>query len=261
MKIRIGFAQKVLALLVLLLFITSGGLFAQAGRGSISGTITDSSGAIIAGAEVVLLNKATGVTLHTTSSSGGVYTFVSLNPGVYQVTASQTGFAKTVRDKVTVDVNDVLLANELQYRVGAPRDGQIAVFKPPPQVPELGDTDFIKRVIAGPGDQLRIHNGVVYRNGQALVEPYIMQRPDYELELRDYDLVVDGIPLDPTRAVVPPKSAWQAPDRVPKGYYVMLGDNRNNSDDSHLWGFLAQDQFVGHAFLVFWPVTRAKLLH
>lgn len=118
MKIRIGFAQKVLALLVLLLFITSGGLFAQAGRGSISGTITDSSGAIIAGAEVVLLSKATGVTLHTTSSSGGVYTFVSLNPGVYQVTASQTGFAKTVRDKVTVDVDEVTQVN-LSLKVGA----------------------------------------------------------------------------------------------------------------------------------------------
>ena len=161
----------------------------------------------------------------------------------------------------TLDINDVLLANELQYRFGAPQDGQIAIFKPPAQVPDLGDTDFIKRVIAGPGDQLRIHNGVVYRNGKALVEPYIMQRPEYELEIHDYDMVVDGIPLDSTRAVVPPKSAWQAPDRVPRGYYVMLGDNRNNSDDSHLWGFLAQDQFVGHAFLVFWPVTRAKVLH
>ncbi len=161
----------------------------------------------------------------------------------------------------TLAVNDVLLANEIQYRLGAPEDGQIAVFKPPSQVPELGDTDFIKRVIAGPGDTLKVHNGVVYRNGKALDEPYVMQKPDYELELKDYDLVVDGIPLDPTRSVVPPKTEWQASDRVPNDYYVMLGDNRNNSDDSHLWGFLRRDQFVGHAFLVFWPVTRAKVLH
>ena len=160
----------------------------------------------------------------------------------------------------TLDINDVLLANEIQYRVGPPKDGQIAVFKPPSQVPELGDTDFIKRVIAGPGDSLRIHDGIVYRNGQALKEPYIMQRPNYELEIRDDDMVVDGIPLDPTRSVVPPKSAWQAPDRVPQGYYIVLGDNRNNSDDSHLWGFLRQDQFVGHAFVVFWPLHRIALL-
>jgi len=161
----------------------------------------------------------------------------------------------------TLAINDVLLANEIQYRVGTPQDGQIAVFKPPSQVPELGDTDFIKRVIAGPGDTLKIHNGIVYRNGKALDEPYIMEKPDYELELKDYDLVVDGIPLDPTRSVVPPKAEWQASDRVPNDYYVMLGDNRNNSDDSHLWGFLRKDQFVGHAFLVFWPITRAKVLH
>jgi signal peptidase I len=161
----------------------------------------------------------------------------------------------------TLAINDVLLANEIQYRFGAPQDGQIAVFKPPAQVPDLGDTDFIKRVIAAPGDTLRIHDGVVYRNGVKVNEPYLKQSPDYELTLANYDLVVDGIPLDPSRAVVPPKSAWQAPDRVPDGYYVMLGDNRNNSDDSHLWGFLQRDQFVGHAFFVFWPLTRARVLH
>jgi len=161
----------------------------------------------------------------------------------------------------TLAVNDVLLANEIQYRISSPADGQIAVFKPPPQVPELGDTDFIKRVIAGPGDTLRIRDGVVYRNGIAIPEPYVKQKPDYDLQLKDYDLIVDGVPLDPSRSVVPPKQQWQAPDRVPNGYYVMLGDNRNNSDDSHLWGFLKRDQFVGHAFVVFWPVTRAKVLH
>jgi len=161
----------------------------------------------------------------------------------------------------TLAINDVLLANEIQYRFGSPQDGQIAVFKPPAQVPELGDTDFIKRVIAGPGDTLKIHDGSVYRDGVKLSEPYLKQAPDYELSLQNYDLVIDGIPLDPTRSVVPPKSAWQAPDRVPNGYYIMLGDNRNNSDDSHLWGFLQRDQFVGHAFFVFWPLTRARLLH
>jgi len=161
----------------------------------------------------------------------------------------------------TLAINDVLLANEIQYRFGSPQDGQIAVFKPPAQVPELGDTDFIKRVIAGPGDTLKIHDGSVYRDGVKLSEPYLKQAPNYELSLQNYDLVIDGIPLDPTRSVVPPKSEWQAPDRVPNGYYIMLGDNRNNSDDSHLWGFLQRDQFFGHAVFVFWPLTRARLLH
>ncbi|HXW76749.1 MAG TPA: signal peptidase I, partial [Candidatus Eremiobacteraceae bacterium] len=98
-------------------------------------------------------------------------------------------------------------------------------------------------------------------NGKPLFEPYISQRPAYELELRDYDLVVDGVPLDPARSVVPPRSSWQAPDRVPNGYYIVLGDNRNDSDDSHLWGFLSRDQFIGHAFVVFWPLNRLGVLH
>lgn len=158
----------------------------------------------------------------------------------------------------TLQINDVLLANEIQYRLGGPRTGDIAVFSPPP---ELGTTDFIKRVMAAPGDRFRVHNGVVYRNGVALNEPYVRERPRYELEVKNYSIVYEGQPLDPSRAVIPPKSAWQAPDRVPNGYYLMLGDNRNDSDDGHLWGFLARDHFVGHAFVVFWPLSRIHVLH
>jgi signal peptidase I len=160
----------------------------------------------------------------------------------------------------TLDINDVLLANEIQYRLGDPQVGQIAVFAPPPA---LGTTDFIKRVVAAPGDTFRIGHGIVYRNGVKVDEPYIpfTQRPDYDLEIKDYGLYVEGVPLDGTRAQVPPRSEWQAPDRVPKGWYLMLGDNRNDSDDGHLWGFLRRDQFVGHAFFVFWPPRHIKLLH
>jgi len=160
----------------------------------------------------------------------------------------------------TLDIHDVLLANEIQYRFQDPKDEQIAVFEPPS---ELGTTDFIKRVMAAPGDKIRIHNGSVYRNGKLVNEPYIppSHRPDYELEIKNYDLVVDGVPLDPSRAIIPRRSEWQAPDRIPNGYYLMLGDNRNDSNDGHLWGLLPRDHFVGHAFLVFWPITQFKLLH
>ncbi len=160
----------------------------------------------------------------------------------------------------TLDIHDVLLANEIQYRLQDPKDGQIAVFSPPA---ELGTTDFIKRVMAAPGDAFRVHKGSVYRNGKLLVEPYLpgSQRPDYELEIKDYQIIVDGVPLDSSRAIVPSRSHWQAADRIPKGYYLMLGDNRNDSDDGHLWGFLPRDHFVGHAFFVFWPLTHLKALH
>lgn len=90
----------------------------QAGRGGVSGTVTDPNGAVVAGAQVVLLNHATGVALHTSTSSAGVYSFVSLNPGEYQITVSQTGFAKVVQDKITVNLDEVTEVN-LTMKVGA----------------------------------------------------------------------------------------------------------------------------------------------
>ncbi|MGC2272039.1 MAG: carboxypeptidase-like regulatory domain-containing protein, partial [Candidatus Sulfotelmatobacter sp.] len=99
-------------LFVCILFLCGGSVaLAQAGRGSVSGLVTDPSGAIVAGAKVVLLNQATGVTQHTVTSSGGLYTFISLNPGVYQVTASQKGFKSVAQDKVTVTVDQVTEVN------------------------------------------------------------------------------------------------------------------------------------------------------
>ncbi len=105
-----------------ILFLCAGSVaFAQAGRGSISGTVTDPSGALIPGAQVVLLDPATGVTQHTVSSSAGLYTFISLNPGEYRVTASQTGFASVAQDKITVSVDQVTQVN-LSLRVGTISD-------------------------------------------------------------------------------------------------------------------------------------------
>lgn len=84
---------------------------AQGGRGSISGTITDQVGAVVSGSQVVLLDRATGTAQHTLTSAAGLYTFISLNPGVYQVTASQPGFKSVVREKVTVNVDQVTEVN------------------------------------------------------------------------------------------------------------------------------------------------------
>jgi Carboxypeptidase regulatory-like domain len=92
--------------------------FAQAGRGSISGIVADPGGAVVAGAHITLTNSATGVTQHTVTSGGGLYTFVSLNPGVYHVTATQQGFASVEQDKVTVSVDQTTEVN-ITLRVGA----------------------------------------------------------------------------------------------------------------------------------------------
>ena len=91
---------------------------AQAGRGSISGLVSDPAGAVVPGAQVTLLNQATGLTEHTVTTAAGLYSFISLNPGVYQVTASQKGFASVARDKVTVSVDQVTEVN-ITLQVGA----------------------------------------------------------------------------------------------------------------------------------------------
>src|SRR5580704_10278150 len=91
---------------------------AQAGRGGVSGLVTDPAGAVVAGAKVVLLNQATGVTQRTVTSSAGLYTFISLNPGTYRVTASQTGFKSLAQEKVTVNVDQVTEVN-ITLQVGA----------------------------------------------------------------------------------------------------------------------------------------------
>ncbi|MBV8602979.1 MAG: signal peptidase I [Candidatus Eremiobacteraeota bacterium] len=170
----------------------------------------------------------------------------------------------------TLQVHDVLLVNEFEYRFLPPKHGDIVVFPPPID----STNDFIKRLMGAPGDTLRIHNGTVYRNGAALSEPYTAQKPAYELEIKNFGIYVDGNRLDPALAHIPPKSAWTSPDRIPDGYYFMMGDNRNNSEDSHIWGFAQLHgtfasgylkgkpaHFTGHAFLLFWPLNRFRILH
>jgi signal peptidase I len=172
----------------------------------------------------------------------------------------------------TLQIHDLLLVDEIAYRFNKPQAGDIAVFAPPVQ---SNGNAFVKRIIGVPGDTVRISDGTVYRNGVALVEPYENQPPRYDLAIKGYDIYVDGQPLDPRSADIPPKRLWQAPDRIPDGFYFVLGDNRNYSDDSHVWGFAqtegrfaagpmagksARAAFIGRAFLILLPLGRLRVL-
>ncbi len=181
----------------------------------------------------------------------------------------RTFFIPSASMEPTLQIHDVLLVNEFEYRFAKPHEGDIVVFPPP----IVSTNDFIKRAVGVPGDTIRVHNGIVYRNGVALDEPYIESKPAYELEIKNYGIYVDGQPLDPASANIPPKADWSAPNRIPNGCYLMFGDNRNNSEDSHVWGFAQtggtfmagqrkgdKASFTGHAFLLFYPLNRLRIL-
>lgn len=119
--------------------------------------------------------------------------------------------------------------------------GDIVLFRAPVPSGNL----WISRVAAVPGDRFAYRDGIMYVNGQIVPEPYIHKKPDYDMVVRDDGLYVsydhkNYASLTPDVADVPPRSRWRASNRVPEGFYILLGDNRTGSEDSHVFGF-AQD--------------------
>lgn len=135
---------------------------------------------------------------------------------------------------------EMLIVNKLVYRsldlswvsgagewhpFGQPEPGDVVVFR----FPQDPRRDFIKRVIAVPGQTVEVRGGTVYIDGTARPEPYLERPPAYEY----------------------------GPVTVPEGQYFVLGDNRNNSYDSHSWGMLGESFMIGRAEVRYWPLERA----
>ncbi|CAN8076440.1 unnamed protein product [Agarophyton chilense] len=131
----------------------------------------------------------------------------------------------------TFDIGDQFLVDKLSRFVRAPHENDIVVFEPPPALQERGykkSDAFIKRIVARGGDRVHIHNGQVEVNGIPRKEQFINESPNYD---------------------------W-GPGTVPDGFVMVLGDNRNNSFDSHIWGFLPEHNIIGRALVRYWPPTR-----
>lgn len=129
----------------------------------------------------------------------------------------------------TLQINDRLIIDKLSYRFNTPQRGDIVVFSPTSTLEKQNFHDaFIKRVIGLPGDKVEVKGGRVYVNDQALRENYIEEDPQYQ---------------------------W-GPQTVSNGSYLVLGDNRNNSYDSHYWGFVPREKIIGRAVVRFWPPNR-----
>jgi signal peptidase I len=127
----------------------------------------------------------------------------------------------------TLHTGEFVVVDKVSYRIGSPQRGDVIVF----HYPRNPQKEYIKRVIGLPGDTVNITDGHVYINGQPLQEPYIAAAPAYP-------------------------GSWT----VNEGALFVLGDNRNNSDDSHRWGTVPFNYVVGRAILVYWPPEQWGLI-
>ena len=132
----------------------------------------------------------------------------------------------------TLDDNDYLIANKIDYRLHPPQRGDIIILRPPTD----NSKDFIKRVIALPGERLLIRDGIVYINGHKLDEPYL---PEAWTTLNN-------------------PAPWSVGDVavIPANEYFVMGDNRNRSQDSRIFGPIGRDRIDGRAWFRIWPLDH-----
>ncbi len=128
----------------------------------------------------------------------------------------------------TLQPGEFILVSKLSYRFGDVHRGDIIVF----HFPQNPHEDYIKRVIGVPGDIVDIHDSQVWINNQQLAEAYIASEPQYS-------------------------GKWE----IPKESLFVLGDNRNQSSDSHSWGFVPYANIVGKAEVIYWPFNQVKVLN
>ena len=128
----------------------------------------------------------------------------------------------------TLQNGEYILVNRLAYKTGQPARGDIIVFS----LPADNGQDLIKRVIGLPGETVHVSDGSVTINGVKLKETYIAQDPLY---------FGDWI--------------------VPEGNLFVLGDNRNDSRDSHQWGLLPLENVIGKSVLIYWPQSEWQIIN
>ncbi len=163
----------------------------------------------------------------------------------------------------TLLVGDHLLVDKLAYAPAGnlsnyvlpyqePKHGDIIVFRYPADI----NVTLVKRLIGMPGDRLKIVNGVVYRNGIRLNEPYVYHKYAYDPAFDNFPNpccrpVKEELAQERQRAMLD-QNVLAGEVVVPPDSYFAMGDNRDNSSDSRYWGFVPRENITGKPFLVYW---------
>ena len=130
---------------------------------------------------------------------------------------------------------EFLLTDKVSYRFGEAKRGDVIVF----EAPGIPEEEYIKRIIALPGESVSIKNGGVYINDKKLQENYLNQSL----------ITSSGVFAEETKELT-----------VPKDNYFVLGDNRPASSDSRTWGFVAKEKINGRAWVVYWPPEKVGIV-
>jgi len=130
----------------------------------------------------------------------------------------------------TLQEGDRIIVSKLNYYFQEPERGDIVVFK----YPLDQERNFVKRLIGKENEIVALKGSRLYINGEPVPEDYLPAG----LRFGDY-----------------------GPEEVPENSYLMLGDNRNNSEDSRVWGFLPRDLIIGKAVLIYWPLDRIRIIN
>lgn len=149
----------------------------------------------------------------------------------------------------TLQVDDRLIIDKLTYQFRDPQRGDIIVFRPPQVLRRQTDANgdplykdtFIKRVIGVPGDRLELKDGDVYRNHVRIQEHYVAYKAKTSVRICPDPLSQSFLAL---------------PQVMPADHYLVLGDNRLNSNDGRCWGLVPRSDLLGRAVFRYWPVHR-----
>lgn len=205
---------------------------------------------------------------------GATLVFFVLRPFVFQTVAVPSGSMLN-----TLQIGDYLIINKAVYRYTEPHVGDIVVFRPPVHATHSNqrnadgtpNVDFVKRLVGAPGQTIEIKQGTFFRDGLAILEPYVRFPSNFDFKLVEYngrlwpmckrDFEINSMRLSTEPFIIHDTALaldlWSKPAaKIPPGHFLFMGDNRAGSSDGRAWGLVEREAVVGRADLIFLPLGR-----